>query len=117
MKILVIDDNNDISSLFSEFFTLNNHECISVNDGSKAVEYIMQERFDRIILDLAMPGFTGYDVLKEIEKKKNIEFLHIIVLTATDISKEKQQELIQMGVKRILKKPISLSKINEIILN
>jgi len=117
MKILMVDDNNEIASLFKEYFVLNNHECVSVNDGIKAVEYMMQERFDRIILDLAMPGFSGYDVLKEIEKKKNIEFLDIIVLTATDISKEKQQELIQMGVKRILKKPISLSKINEIILN
>lgn len=117
MKILIVDDNNDISNLFSEFFTLNDHECISVNEGSKAVEIIMNERFDRIILDLAMPGFTGYEVLQEISKRKNIEFLGIIVLTATDISKEEENKLIKMGVNRVLKKPISLHKINEVILN
>lgn len=113
----MIDDNTEISSLFAEHFELNNHECVLVNDGIKAVEYMMQERFDRIILDITMPGFSGYDVLTEMEKKRNIEFLNIIVLTATDISKEKQAELIKMGVKKVLKKPISLKKINEEILN
>ena len=117
MKILMVDDNNEISSLFKEYFVLNNHECVSVNDGIKAVEYMIQERFDRIILDLTMPGFSGYDVLDEMEKNRNIEFLNIVVLTATDISKEKHDELIKMGVKKVLKKPISLKKINEEILN
>ena len=117
MRFLIVDDNEDISRLFSEFFTLNNHECVSVNDGLKAIEYILRERFDRIILDLAMPGTTGYDVLNEVSKKKNVEFLDIIVLTATDISKEKEREIIRMGVRKVLKKPISLNKIKEIILN
>ncbi len=117
MKILIVDDNNDISNLFSEFFTLNDHECVTITDGAKAIEIIIQERFDRIILDLAMPGVTGYDVLQEISKRKNIEFLGIVVLTATDISKVEENELIKMGVKKVLKKPISLHKINEIILN
>ena len=117
MKILMIDDNSDISSLFAEYLLLNNHECVVVNEGAKAVEYMTQEKFDRIVLDLTMPEFSGYDVLNEMKEKRNIEFLNIIVLTATNISKEKQEELIKMGVKKILKKPISLKKINEEILN
>jgi DNA-binding response OmpR family regulator len=115
MKILIIDDNKDITDLFSKYFTLNNHECTTINDSSKAAQIVVGERFDRIILDLAMPGLTGYDVLNEISKQKNIEFLDVIVLTATDVSKEKEHELIKIGVKRILKKPISLSKIKELI--
>ncbi len=117
MRILIIDDNKDITDLFSKFFTLNNHECVTINDGTEAIQHILEDRFDRIILDLAMPGFSGYDVLTEIMKKKNIEFLDVIVLTATEISKDKEHELIKMGVKKVMKKPISLSKIKEVILN
>jgi len=117
MRILIIDDNKDITDLFSKFFTLNNHECVTINDGTDAIQHILEDRFDRIVLDLAMPVFSGYDVLSEIAKKKNIEFLDIIVLTATEISKDKERELIKMGVKKVMKKPISLSKIKEVIIN
>ena len=117
MRILIIDDNKDITDLFLQFFTLKDHECVVVNNGSEAIRQILEERFDRIILDLAMPEFSGYDVLNEIAKTKNIEFLDVVVLTASEISKEKEHELIQLGVKKVLKKPISLAKITEMILD
>ena len=117
MRILIVDDNRDITTLFSELFTLKNHECVALDDGKKAVKTILEERFDRIILDLSMPGFSGEDILKKVSEEKNLEFMHIIVLTASDISKEREFELKQLGVKKILKKPISLNKIEEGILN
>ena len=61
MKILVVDDNNSITDLFSKFFKAKGHECIVTNDGREGLTMCHTNKFDAIILDLAMPEFTGKD--------------------------------------------------------
>jgi len=116
MKILIVDDNKDITDLFHKFLTLNDHDCVSVNEGHHAIDLILNEKFDKIILDLFMPVISGYDVLNTITEKGNIEFTNIIILTAVNISKEKKHDLHKLGITKILKKPISLSIIKDVIM-
>ena len=44
--------------------------CIVSNDGRNGLAMLQQKKFDAIILDLAMPGFTGFDVVDALEKKR-----------------------------------------------
>ena len=46
------------------------YECIVSNDGRNGLAMLQQKKFDAIILDLAMPGFTGFDVVDALEKKR-----------------------------------------------
>ena len=115
MKILVIDDNENLSTMFSRLMEAEGHECIVSNDGINGLTLIEQEKFDAIILDLNMPDFTGFDVIDALEKKGNLKKHKIVVLTATDLSLEKMEELKKRGIHACLKKPAKMDLLCEVL--
>ena len=82
MKILVVDDNNSVTELLSQFFKVKGHDCIATNDGKEGLSLCFNNKFDAIILDLAMPEFTGKDFLDSLIENGKIKNQKIIVLTA-----------------------------------
>ncbi len=112
MKILVIDDNKDISSMYNQFLTLKGHQCVETNQGQNSVALIQKHEFDIVILDLAMPEFDGFDVVDMLVTEKLLdEHLRVIVITASSISDEKMTKLKRQGVYACLKKPINLQEL------
>jgi len=78
-KVLVIEDEENVSELISLYFDKAGYEVITAVDGADGIEKARQYRPDIIILDLMLPGMDGLDVCKEIRKSSNIP---IIMLTA-----------------------------------
>jgi len=78
-KVLVIEDEENVSELISLYFDKAGYEVITAIDGADGIEKTRQYRPDIIILDLMLPGMDGLDVCKEIRKTSNIP---IIMLTA-----------------------------------
>jgi len=115
MRILIVEDHENLSTLFSKMLTISGHKSIVANGGRNGLTIINQEKFDAIILDLAMPDFSGYQVIDELEKDSSIKNQKIIVLTATAISQEKIDYLKNQGVKAVLKKPIQIDSLMETI--
>lgn len=115
MKILAIDDNENLSTMFSRLMEAEGHECIVSNDGRNGLTLIEQGKFDAVLLDLEMPGFTGYDVIDALEKKGDLKKHKIIILTATDLSLEKMEELKKRGIHACLKKPAKMDLICKIL--
>ena len=116
LEILIIDDNEQITKMISTFLKLNNHQCTVANDGTYGLDLLNNKNFDVILLDLAMPELDGYEIL---EKIKDQEILSkIIVLTASNITKENQKIFEKIGTKLVLQKPVDidtlLEKIKEI---
>jgi DNA-binding response OmpR family regulator len=107
MKILIIDDNESIVSMLKKFLTIKGYDCTTSQDGRNSLDIILREKFDIIILDLAMPEFTGYDIINELEKSGKIKEQNIIVLTALAITPEQSDLLQKQGVKSCLKKPVT----------
>lgn len=108
MKILVIDDNESIARMLKTFLELRGHECIPNLNGRNALDLMMREIFDAVILDLAMPEFSGYDIIDALEKNGRIKDQNIIVLTATSsVGTDEANSLLKKGVKSILKKPVT----------
>jgi two-component system, OmpR family, response regulator len=58
-------------------------ECEVINDGRQGLERIKRENFDLVMLDLAMPEFSGYDVIKPLKEAGVIESNNIVVFTAS----------------------------------
>jgi CheY-like chemotaxis protein len=85
-------------------------ECYTINDGRQGLERIKREKFDLVMLDLAMPEFTGYDVIKPLEEDGVIESNNIVVFTASS-DVETLNEIRNRGVKEVFKKPFSLDDI------
>ena len=117
MKILIIDDNTNLTTMYSKMLQISGYQSVVANDGKKGLTLIKQDKFDAVILDLAMPNFSGYEVIDELEKDKSIKNQKIIVVTATDIKQEKMDDLLKQGVKVIVKKPIQVDSLIEVVKN
>ena len=87
MKILIVDDNEQITKMLTTFLELNDHECTVANDGNDGLKIIKENRHDVILLDLAMPEFDGYSVIKDLEENDLLKEHKIIVFTASTASK------------------------------
>ena len=106
MKILIIDDNKDITKMFSKYMTIKGHLCSVVNDGRSGLDLIENKTFDVIILDLAIPDFSGSDIIDALYKSGKIKNQNIVTLTASSISDEDESNMKSKGVSLCLKKPI-----------
>jgi len=111
LKILIIDDNENITKMFKKFFELKGWDCIISSNGMNGLALMDEQKFDAVILDLSMPDFTGYDVIDELEKKDLLKKHKLVVLTATSIANEKIKELTGRGVSACLKKPANLNEV------
>lgn len=111
MNILIVDDNENITKLFRQYLELKNHKCVVENNGKNVLSLLNKDSFDKIILDLAMPDFSGIDVLNNIKSKDFLE--KIIVITASNITSEEEKNLLNRGIHAVLRKPVSIEVIHQ----
>src|SRR5437879_7748757 len=78
MKLLLIDDNKDITTMFSKYFTQKGHPCTVCNNSHNAIDMITTGHYDAILLDLAMPEFSGTDIVSALFESGKIGKLNII---------------------------------------
>ena len=117
LEVLIVDDNEQITKMLNTFLELKEHKCTVANDGKEGLAIIKENRHDVILLDLAMPEFDGYAVIKDLEENKLLENYKIIVFTASTITQDELDGLVKRGVHSYILKPIDidllLSKIVE----
>lgn len=117
LNILIIDDNEQITKMLTTFLELKNHKCRVANDGKQGLALIHENKHDVVLLDLAMPEFDGYAIIKALESKDMLKNNKIIVFTASTITQDELDKLVSRGVTSYILKPIDidllLSKIIE----
>ena len=117
LKILIVDDNEQITKMLTTFLELKEQSCTVANDGKEGLKIIKENNHDVILLDLAMPEFDGYAVIKDLEDNNLLKDHKIIVFTASTITQEELDKLVDRGVNSYILKPIDidtlLSKIIE----
>ena len=67
-RILIVEDEKSINDLIRMNLALGGHECEQVYDGRAAVEAAGAKRFDLVILDVMLPGLSGFEVIARIGK-------------------------------------------------
>ena len=116
MKILGIDDNTDITELLDTVLNGSGHEYTFVNDGKSGVKKIKENQYDLVLLDLAMPEFSGEDVLAELNKEELIKKQKIIIFSASSNSDSEMEELVsKQGAYTYVRKPVDVDKLLELI--
>lgn len=108
MKILAIDDNVDIIKLLNMALEAMGHESTCTVNSREGLDLIRKNQYDVILLDLAMPEFTGTDVIDELEKDGLLSKLKIVLFTASSITENEINSLIDRGVTGCIKKPIEM---------
>ena len=120
MKILGIDDNEDILSLLKTVLTSKGHDFMQASNGRDGVKLIEEQNFDAILLDLAMPEFSGIDVIENLRKSNKIKDQKIILFTASSATDREIDKLLEYdGVKSCIRKPVDIniliSKVEDVV--
>ena len=99
--ILIVDDDDRIRSLLKDYLTDNEYIVSTAENAEEAKNKLKYLKFDLLILDVMMPGQSGYDLTKEIKKKMKIS---IILLTAKG-EVENRIKGLELGADDYLSKP------------
>jgi len=115
MKILGIDDNEDLLEVCETFLNSVGHEYTGINNGKEGLQAIKDNKFDVVLLDLSMPEFSGMDVIDDLVKEDIMNKQKVVIFTATSPTKEEVEVFLEKGAHSILKKPVDPDDLAEFI--
>jgi two-component system, OmpR family, phosphate regulon response regulator PhoB len=105
-RILVVDDEPDITALVAYHLAKAGFRVSTAANGTDALNAAREERPDIVILDLMLPGLSGYDVLAELRKREETREVGVILLTARREETDRVRGL-SLGADDYLTKPFS----------
>lgn len=115
-KILIVDDEEDIRLTMRLLLEAKGYRCDEAVDSEQAMELIKSELPDLILLDIMLPGKSGYRICWEI--KNNEKYANIPIIFITAKTSESDRILAeQMKGNGYLEKPISKTRLLELINN
>jgi CheY-like chemotaxis protein len=113
MRILIIDDSFEITDLLVKVLTTVGHEVTSSDNGKEGLAMIKEGKFDLIFLDIAMPDFSGLDVIDSLVQSGRIRDSPIVLFTASSITDSEVAELVKKGIHSCLRKPVRIENLFE----
>lgn len=102
-KVLIIDDDEELCELVSEYLGVEGFETAVVNDGAKGLEAALSGKYDMAILDVMLPKMNGFEVLKNLRTDSK---LPVLMLTARGDDMERIVGL-ETGADDYLPKPFN----------
>ena len=103
-RILIVEDDLDISELLQSWLTEAGYQTAEAEDGLKALEVFESGQFDLVLLDLMLPRLDGFGVCEWIRKRSNVP---IVMLTALD-GEEEQLRGFGLDIDDYVTKPFSM---------
>ena len=110
-RILVVDDEPDITALVAYHLARAGYRVSTAANGTEALKLARTERPDLIILDLMLPGVSGYDVLAELRRLDETRDVGVILLTARREEVDRIRGL-TLGADDYLTKPFSPAELS-----
>lgn len=106
-KILIIEDETEIAELERDYLEIEGFYVEIETDGKEGLKKGLEEKFDLVILDLMLPGLSGFDICKQLREKKDIP---IIMVSAKKEDIDKIRGL-GLGADDYMTKPFSPSEL------
>jgi len=103
--------------MLQDVMTQAGHDFKFVNNGRDGLKLIREQKWDAVLLDVAMPNFSGKDVVNELVKDGNIKKQPVILFTAVSLNPEEVDKMIQQGVYSHIKKPIDMKNLLKVLEN
>ncbi|MEQ1661566.1 MAG: EAL domain-containing protein [Thiobacillus sp.] len=111
-KVMLIDDEPIMMDVLQAFLEDAGYaNFITTEDSTQALDLILRERPDVLLMDLYMPGKSGFELLAEIRNHHLLRYFPVIVLTAASDSDTKLQAL-ELGATDFLSKPVDPSELS-----
>lgn len=104
-KIMVVDNEPDIVDLTKTLLELAGYQVIPVYSGEECLKKLESEKVDLILLDIMMPGMSGWDVFNRI--KQNKIDTKVVFMSVLEISENQKESLMEEGLADYIIKPFS----------
>jgi len=116
-RVLIIDDNEDITELIKDYLETEDIECKIINRGIDGLDEIRKKDryYNVILLDLAMPEFSGLDVFNKLKEENLLKSNNVIIFTASSTQNGEINDMMKRGAKYILRKPSSIAEILDVV--
>jgi adenylate cyclase len=105
-KILVVDDVPVNVKLLADLLTVKGYDVVTAANGAEALARVEKDRPGLVLLDVMMPGMSGYDVCRKIRENPVTAMLPVVMVTALDPTQERVKG-IEAGADDFLTKPIN----------
>lgn len=114
-KILLVDDDEELTELVTEYLTVEGFDVFAVHDGKSGLEHGGSEKYDLMILDVMLPKMNGFEVLRKLRESSS---LPVLMLTARGEDMERIVGL-ESGADDYLSKPFNprelVARINAVL--
>ncbi|MBQ8177623.1 MAG: response regulator transcription factor [Clostridia bacterium] len=105
-KILIAEDNVELSDMLRNYLTRAGHVVYQAFDGMQAIDLLNALPVDLLVLDIMMPRADGYTVIKTLRQTKNIP----IIITSAKATEEDKERMFDLGADDYMTKPFSFKE-------
>jgi CheY-like chemotaxis protein len=113
-KILIVDDDEQATTLLERVLAIKGHEASSLNDSAETLQVVSSSPPDLILLDLMMPEPNGFEVCKMLRADPKYAKLPIVIITAMDDNASKENAY-AAGANDYLTKPFRIDALAQAI--
>ena len=115
MKILVVEDTEDLRILLEDQLQFHGNDVDSAANGVEALEKAHSSPPDLIISDILMPEMDGFALCREVKKDEQLRKIPLIFYTSTYLKQKDKELAMSLGVSRYIFKPIDIKHFLQII--
>ncbi len=115
MKILIADDSGTARMFIKQCLEISISDDVEFSEavnGQEALKLLKEDRFDLLVTDLNMPVLDGRELIRRVSASPKLTGLPIMVITSSG-NEARKQELLDLGAKVVLRKPVNPMKIAE----
>ncbi len=105
-KILIAEDEKAINDLIRMNLTLTGHKCTQVYDGEGAVEAVINDKYDLVILDVMLPKISGFEAIKQMGETP-------VIFVTAKAGLEDRLEGLRLGAEDYIVKPFEMPELTE----
>jgi len=111
-KILIVEDNEDSRELVVKVLRNKGYVMVEAVDGEEAIEKVVSERPDLVLLDISIPKLDGYEVAKRLKGREDVKDIPIVAVTAHAM-KGDREKVISAGFEGYISKPVNVRELPE----
>jgi CheY-like chemotaxis protein len=102
-RLLIVEDNDIERRSIVELLGYTDIEIVTAATGGEALEAMLEQSFDCVVLDLRLPDMTGFDLLEKVHAEPALADLPVVVFTGKELTDEEQMRLMAMAKSIVLK--------------
>jgi CheY-like chemotaxis protein len=103
LQVLIVDDDPETRELLADTLLNDGHTPLTARYAAEALRILSTSHIDALVLDLVLPGRSGFEILTELRAEPRLAQLPVFVVTVKDLSEREREGLISQGARIIPK--------------